>query len=141
MTYLTDSAIDAQALVRRVMRNSDGAYVLFEGVVRDHHEGKPVARLDYEAYRELADKEMRRILEQLMREHEGTRIAAVHRVGELAIGDVAVIVAVSSPHRDAAFTVCREAIDRIKATAPIWKREWAPDGSALWINLETDERK
>ena len=84
---------------------------------------------------------MRRVLEQLMREHDGTRLAAVHRVGELAVGDVAVIVAASSPHRAAAFAACREAIDRIKESVPIWKKEWAPDGSSLWINLESDERK
>ena len=84
---------------------------------------------------------MRAILDDLTRAEPGSRAAVVHRVGELAVGDVAVIVAASSAHRDAAFAICRTAIDRIKASVPIWKKEWSPDGSALWVNLESDDRK
>ena len=97
-------------------------------------------RLDYEAYVELANKEMARILDELTRTTPNTRLAALHRVGELAIGDFAVIVAASAPHRAEAFALCRAAIDRIKESVPIWKKEWSPDGSALWVNLERDER-
>jgi MoaE-MoaD fusion protein len=140
LAEVRDSALSIDEVIAAVRHPSAGAIALFMGVVRDHHQGQAVQRLDYEAYRELAEKEMRRILDQLADEQPGTRLAALHRVGELAIGDIAVVVCASSPHREAAFASCRTAIDRIKASAPIWKKEWAPDGSALWINLESDER-
>lgn len=127
-------------VVRAVQRPSAGAISIFLGVVRDHHQGKPVQRLDYEAYVELANKEMARIVDELTRTHPNTSIAALHRVGELAIGDTAVVVAASAAHRGEAFTLCRTAIDRIKDSVPVWKKEWSPDGSALWVNLASDER-
>jgi molybdopterin synthase catalytic subunit len=83
----------------------------------------------------LAQKEMTRVLEGIIAEHADVRIAAVHRVGRLAVGDVAVCVAASAAHRDDAFTACRKAIDRIKETVPLWKKEWGPDGQAHWVNL------
>lgn len=128
-------------VVRAVRRPSAGAISIFLGVVRDHHQGQAVQRLDYEAYVELANKEMARILDGLTRTHPNTSIAALHRVGELAIGDTAVVVAASAAHRDEAFALCRSAIDLIKETVPVWKKEWSPDGSALWVNLAGDERK
>jgi molybdopterin synthase catalytic subunit len=79
---------------------------------------------------------MKRVLERVAAEHTGVRIAAVHRVGELAIGDVAVCVAASAAHRDDAFTACRKAIDQIKDAVPLWKKEWGPDGEAHWVNLD-----
>jgi molybdopterin synthase catalytic subunit/molybdopterin converting factor small subunit len=127
-------------VVQAVRHPSAGGIAIFLGVVRDHHQGEAVQRLDYEAYVELANKEMARILDELMRTHPNTRLAALHRVGELAIGDTAVVVAASAAHRGEAFDLCRQAIDRIKETTPIWKKEWSPDGSALWVNLERDER-
>jgi molybdopterin synthase catalytic subunit len=125
-------------VVAAVRHPSAGGIAIFLGVVRDHHAGKPVARLDYEAYAELAQKEMARILDELERTSPNTRVAAVHRVGELAIGDTAVVIAASAAHREEAFALCRAAIDRIKESVPIWKKEWAPDGSALWVNLEVE---
>jgi MoaE-MoaD fusion protein len=141
LAEVRSEALSVDEVLRAVQHASAGGVVVFLGVVRDHAEGKAVARLDYEAYVELANKEMKRILQALMQEHAGTRLAATHRVGELTIGDTAVVVAASAPHREQAFAVCRLAIDRIKQTVPIWKKEWAPDGSALWVNLESDERK
>jgi molybdopterin synthase catalytic subunit/molybdopterin converting factor small subunit len=128
-------------VVAAVRHASAGGIAIFVGVVRDHHEGKSVTRLDYEAYTVLANKEMGRIVDELLRTHPNTRLAALHRVGELAIGDSAVVVAASAAHRGEAFALCRTAIDRIKESVPIWKKEWAADGSALWVNLESDERK
>lgn len=136
-----DTPLSIDEVVAAVRHDSAGAIALFIGLVRDHHEGKPVQRLDYESYRELAERQMRSIIETLVSAHAGARIAAVHRVGELAIGDFAVIVAASSAHRDTAFSLCRSAIDRIKESVAIWKKEWSPDGSALWVNLELDDRK
>jgi molybdopterin synthase catalytic subunit len=113
-----------------------GGICIFHGVVRDHADGKQVSRLDYEAHDSLAHKEMKRVLEGVAAEYAGVRIAAVHRVGTLGIGDVAVCVAASAPHRDDAFTACRKAIDRIKETVPLWKKEWSSDGEAHWVNLD-----
>jgi molybdopterin synthase catalytic subunit len=104
--------------------------------VRDHASGRSVARLDYEAHPQLAVQEMARILAALRAEHPGVRLAAVHRVGELAIGELAVIVGASAPHRAEAFAACRAAIERIKEAVPIWKKEWGSDGSGNWVNLD-----
>lgn len=135
-----DAPLSLDEAIAAVRHPSAGAIAIFLGVVRDHHEGKPVAQLDYEAYRELADKEMRRVLSELVEAHPEARLCALHRVGALTIGDVAVVVSASAPHRELAFTLCRAAIDRIKERVPIWKKEWAPDGHGTWINLESDER-
>ena len=114
-----------------------GAISFFTGIVRDHADGKLVSRLDYEAHETLAQKEMHAVLIRVVEEHPDVRVAAVHRVGQLAIGDVAVCVAVSAPHREAAFDACRKAIDRIKETVPIWKKEWGNEGDPAWVNLES----
>ena len=95
-----------------------------------------MVRLDYEAHESLAEKQMRRVLEGVVSEHPEARLAAVHRVGHLGLGDVAVCVAASAPHREEAFAACRKTIDRIKESVPLWKKEWGPDGEAHWVNLE-----
>jgi molybdopterin synthase catalytic subunit len=113
-----------------------GGIALFIGTVRDHAGARAVVRLDYEAHPQLAVQEMARILDAIAREHAGVRLAAVHRVGELAIGELAVVVGASAPHRAEAFAACRAAIERIKESVPIWKKEWADDGSGSWVNLD-----
>jgi molybdopterin converting factor subunit 1 len=140
LAEVREQPLSLDEVVAAVRDRSAGGVAIFMGVVRDHHAGKPVARLDYEAYVALANKEMANILDELMRTHPNTRIAALHRVGALEVGETAVVVAASAAHRDQAFALCRAAIDRIKQSVPIWKKEWAPDGSALWVNLESDER-
>lgn len=112
-----------------------GGICVFTGVVRDNSQGKAVKQLDYEAYEELAVKEMRRIIDRTMIEMPGALVAATHRIGHLEVGDVAVVVAASAPHRAEAFQACRNTIDRIKETVPIWKKEWTQDGGADWVNL------
>jgi molybdopterin synthase catalytic subunit len=134
---ITDRDISLDAVRHAVSNPGAGGICIFHGVVRDHAGGKPVSRLEYEAHESLAEKEMRRVLSGVADEHPGARVAAVHRVGTLAIGDVAVCVAVSAPHRDEAFSACRKAIDRIKETVPLWKKEWGPEGEAYWVNLES----
>jgi molybdopterin synthase catalytic subunit len=103
--------------------------------VRDHHEGRVVHRLDYEAYEPMAEKEFEAILVRLQTGNPQARCFVAHRLGELAVGDVAIVCAVSTPHRAEAFALCRELIDSIKASVPIWKREWGPDGSS-WVGWE-----
>jgi molybdopterin synthase catalytic subunit len=104
-------------------------------VVRDHNEGRPVAKLEYEAYPSMAIAEMKRIAGEIAAEIPGVRLAVVHRTGALVVGDVAVVCAASAPHRDEAYRACRALIDRVKASVPIWKREHGPDGS-VWIGWQ-----
>lgn len=111
-----------------------GGYASFEGWVRDHHEGRAVERLEYEAYGPLAVREGEAVIAEAMNRFEITHAACVHRVGALAIGDMAVWVGVSAAHRDAAFRACRYIIDEIKHRVPIWKKEYFTDGTAEWVN-------
>ena len=133
---ITDQEISLDETRAAVAHPGAGGICIFHGVVRDNADGKSVSRLDYEAHESLASKEMQRVLEGVIAEHPQARIAAVHRVGSLAIGDVAVCVAASAPHRDEAIAACRKSIDRIKETVPLWKKEWGADGEASWVNLD-----
>ena len=133
---ITDQEISLDEVRKAVEHPGAGGVCIFHGVVRDHADGERVSRLDYEAHESLAEKEMKRVLEGVAAEQAGVRIAAVHRIGELGIGDVAVCVAASAAHRDDAFAACRKAIDRIKETVPLWKKEWGPGGDAHWVNLD-----
>jgi molybdopterin synthase catalytic subunit len=126
--YLTDAPIDPRALVARVVRPSDGAYVLFEGVVRDHHDGKRVESIFYDAYRPMAEKEIDAIVRDVTARYPDVAIAIVHRLGHLVVGDSSITIVASSPHRAEAFEACRLVIDRVKETVPIWKKERGPDG-------------
>lgn len=131
-----DTPLSVEQALAAVSHAGAGGVALFVGVVRDHADGKPVARLDYEAHPTLALRELEAVAREVTEEVVGARVAIQHRVGQLAIGDLAVVVAASAPHRAEAFTACREAIERVKQRVPIWKKEWAPDGSANWVNLE-----
>ena len=105
---------------------------MFLGTVRDTTRGKRVRHLEYEAYAEMAEAKMREIAASLERAHAPVRLALHHRVGDLSIGDMAVVVAAAAPHRDAAFAAARAAIDELKRVVPIWKKEFNEDG-AVWI--------
>jgi molybdopterin synthase catalytic subunit len=133
---LLETPLSLDAAVAAVRHPGAGGLVLFLGIVRDHAEKGAVSRLDYEAHTALAQREMLRVAHEVVSERPGVRLSVQHRVGSLAVGDIAVVVAASAAHRGEAFDACRAAIDRIKESVPIWKKEWAPDGSALWVNLE-----
>jgi molybdopterin synthase catalytic subunit len=135
MSYLTDSPIDSAALVRRVMRPSDGAYVLFDGVVRNHHEGHAVESILYEAYRPMAEKEIDKIVTNTSHQYPDVAIAVLHRLGHLRVGESSIAIVCASPHRAEAFAACRMLIDRIKETVPIWKKERGPDGEE-WVGWQ-----
>jgi molybdopterin synthase catalytic subunit len=111
---------------------ADGAVCLFVGVVRNENAGRPVLRLEYEAYEEMALPLMREIAAEARRAHPVTEIRLVHRLGRLEVGEASVVVAVCSPHRKEAFAACRYAIDALKSRVPIWKKELYADGSA-WL--------
>jgi molybdopterin synthase catalytic subunit len=113
-----------------------GGYAAFEGWVRDLNEGQRVLRLEYEAYESLGVKEGERIVAEAIERYGVVAARCVHRVGELQIGDLAVWVGVSSPHRDEAFTACRYIIDEVKHRVPIWKKEHYVDGDSGWVNCE-----
>lgn len=127
-TRLTDAPIDLAALVASTQRDADGAVALFAGAVRDHHEGRAVRSIVYEAYRPMAEKELARIDRDLRAAFPGAALAIVHRLGELQVGELSVAIVATSPHRADAFALCREAIERIKRTVPIWKKERGPGG-------------
>ena len=135
MTYLIDRPIDPSLLVERVLRDSDGAYVLFEGVVRNHHEGKAVESIFYDAYRPMAEKEMDRIVRDVEAQFPDVALAVVHRLGHLVVGDSSIAIVAASPHRAEAFAACRMVIDRVKETVPIWKKERGPDGEE-WVGWQ-----
>jgi molybdopterin synthase catalytic subunit len=124
-----------QEVVDAVSGPAQGGVVVFCGNVRDHNEGKDVVRLDYEAYEEMAMGVMDRIASRVESEIPGARIAMTHRVGSLRIGDTAVLVAASAPHRAEAFAACRAAIEALKQEVPIWKKEYSLDG-AEWLGGE-----
>ena len=128
--------IDIVALRNAVRNDAHGAFVVFEGWVRDHHEGRSVLRLEYEIYQPLAVKEGERIISEAGEQFGPLKAVAVHRTGLLEIGEVAVAVAVSSAHRDEAFRACRLIIDQAKVRLPIWKKEFFTDGTSEWVNCQ-----
>jgi molybdopterin synthase catalytic subunit len=134
MFRIVPETIDSKDCRNHLLSRSSGACVVFEGWVRDHNEGREVASLEYEAYEALATKEGRRILAEAIERFPIEAAYAEHRVGHLAIGDVAVWVGVSSAHRSEAFEACRFIIDQIKHRVPIWKREHYVDGTAEWVD-------
>jgi molybdopterin synthase catalytic subunit len=132
MPFLSSEPIDPGSLLAGLGRHRDGGLALFVGVVRDENEGHRVDRLEYEAYGPMAEREMARIAEDLSRSHPEAQVIFRHRVGALLVGDVAVVVAASAPHRAEAFAACRAGIEAIKARVPIWKHEFGPSG-AVWV--------
>lgn len=117
------------------MTNRDGAYVLFVGVVRDHSRGRAVTGLEYQAYRPLAERQMRQLVDAVQARW-GLRCAILHRFGYLAVGEASVVICVAGAHRGDAFAACQWAIDTLKTDVPIWKKEFAASGT-FWI--EGDE--
>lgn len=132
---IREAPLSVDEVLREVSHSSAGAVVTFIGTVRDHNDGRPVTRLEYEAYPSMAEREMAAILDELPREIADVRVAAIHRVGSLEVGDAAVVCAASSMHRGEAYRACRRLIDEIKSRVPIWKREHGPDGP-YWVGWE-----
>lgn len=129
-----DAPLSLDVVVKAVHAESQGGLVTFTGAVRNHSHGKSVTKLEYEAYAPMAEKKLAQIGAQALEKWPGTRVAVVHRVGTLAPGDLAVVIAVSAPHRKEAFRACEYVIDRLKEDVPIWKKEYASDGE-VWVGL------
>lgn len=136
---LSDAPLDIAPLRAQVLDPRAGGYASFEGWVRDHHAGRAVGGLDYEAYAALAEREGARIMAEAKARFDVIEACCVHRVGTLAIGDLAVWVGVSAAHRGAAFDACRYIIDETKRRVPIWKREHYREGDADWLHPMAEE--
>jgi len=131
-TWITDGVIEPGRVLQAVGSEDDGAVILFLGTVRNRNEGREVTGMRYDSYRSMAEKVLREIAEEAVAMHGTSRIAAVHRTGELKIGDISVAVAVSTPHRADAFAACRTVIDELKQRLPVWKKEHYVEGSS-WL--------
>ena len=127
--------IDTQAVLDKLKQPADGAAVVFEGIVRDNTRGRRTLYLDYEAYEEMALKQMDALAEQALHQFSIRDVAMVHRLGRLEIGETSILIVVASAHRAAAFDACRWLIDTLKRTVPIWKKEYFADG-AVWADGE-----
>lgn len=136
-TRLVDGPIDVAEVEQAVRDEACGAVVLFLGTVRDHHAGRRVDRLVYSAYESLAEDRLERIAGDLESAEEGLRVAIVHRIGDVPIGEPSVVIAVASPHRQAAYDASRTALERLKREVPIWKRETYDDGTVVWREEES----
>ena len=133
MTHLSRRPLDAASIASQVESASRGAVVSFAGLVRDHHGGRVVVRLEYSAYEPMAEAECARIIAEAEARWP-VAVALRHRLGELAIGETAVAVAAAAAHRGDAFEACRHVIEEVKRRVPIWKREHYADGSVAWVD-------
>jgi molybdopterin synthase catalytic subunit len=133
---LHDTALDPQRLREQLQQRRCGGFVAFEGWVRDHNEGQRVLQLEYEAFAPLALREGERILAEAQARFGVQQVRCAHRVGQLAIGDIAVWVGVSAAHRGECFDACRYIIDEVKHRVPIWKKEYYAGGDSGWVNCE-----
>jgi molybdopterin synthase catalytic subunit len=132
VAFLSGSPLDLTALVARVEAPEHGAVTSFLGLVRNHHGGREVARLEYSAYSAMAEAECARIVAEAEARWP-VRIALEHRIGALAIGDAAVAIAAGAAHREEAFAACRFVIEEVKRRVPIWKKEFYADGTIEWV--------
>ena len=135
LIQLVRDPIDALALIEHVRTGADGAVVTFDGCVRNQSHGRRTGYLEYEAYESMALAKFREIAAEMRAKFAIDRVAIAHRLGRLEIGETSVFIAVSAPHRPAAFDACRFAIDTLKRTVPIWKKEYFEDG-AVWADGE-----
>ncbi len=138
MFEITTEPLDPQRLVDAVRRDECGAITLFYGVVRNENLGRAVRYLEYDAYPEMAIKKMKGVAAEVRAKFAVAEVGILHRIGRLEVGETSLLVAVSSAHRKEAFEACHYAVDRVKQTVPIWKREVWDDGSE-WIEGYTPE--
>lgn len=132
---IRNEPLTVQEALDAVHAEDVGGVAMFIGTVRNHNVGRPVTLLEYHAYQSMAEKQMRKIAEGIATQYAPIQLAALHRVGSLQVGDIAVICVAATPHRGEAFAACRLLIDEIKAHVPVWKREHGPDGP-YWVGWE-----
>lgn len=134
MPTVTEQPIDPVAARAALLDPVAGGYAGYEGWVRDFNEGRPVSALYYEAYASMAEREMGRIIDEAKARFEIRDAECIHRVGQLAVGDIAIWIGATAVHRGPAFDACRYIIDEVKLRAPIWKKETYADGTEAWVN-------
>ena len=132
--WITDAVISADSVLPLVQSPEHGAALIFLGCVRNHNEGRAVSGVHYEAYRDMAERTLREIVEEAAQRMSPVRIAAVHRIGELAVGEASIAIAASSPHRAQAFDGCRYVIEEVKERLSIWKQERYVSGESEWLD-------
>jgi len=133
LTRVQDAPLSVDEAARAVADGAAGAMCIFTGTVRDHSDAGDVTGLTYEAWHELADARLRELADDILDRWPARRVAIMHRVGDLGIGEISVIVAVSAPHRAEAFEACRHGIERLKHDVPIWKKEGLVSGESHWV--------
>jgi len=138
MIELTEKTLDPEKITAKVRRDTNGAVVTFLGTTRDNFKGKAVLTLEYEAFDEMAVKKLGEVRQELMAEFGLEQIAISHRIGTVGIGEISLVIAVGSPHREEAFNACHAAVDRIKEVVPIWKKE-VYQGGSRWVACEDHE--
>ncbi len=139
-TFLTTDPIDVAAAHDDVLDVEAGGVGIFTGVVRNHHDGRPVQHLTYEAWDEVAPTALREVADDVAGRHAGVRaVHVVHRLGRLDVGEVSIVCAASAPHRDEALRAAAALIDEVKTRVPVWKREVLGDGSVEWPGAEPSE--
>lgn len=135
MIEITREPILPEVVINRVRRDVHGAVVAFVGTVRDNSEGKKVLFLEYEAYKEMAEKKLHAIADEVREKWQLEDVAISHRVGRVEVGEIITVIAVAAPHRKEAFEACQYIIDRLKAVVPLWKKEVREDGE-VWVGAE-----
>lgn len=135
MIEVTEKPLNPEHITNLVRRDSHGAIVIFLGTVRDNSLGKKVLFLQYEAYREMAEKKLREITDEIKKRWGLDQVAISHRIGHMNVGEISLVIAIGSPHRKEAFAACEYAVDRIKQIVPIWKKETFEDGEC-WVEKE-----
>ena len=139
MILITDKTRDPKTLADAVRADSDGAVVTFEGITRNHNDGRRVEYLEYEAYRPMADEKLQELIDEIKERWEIDAVAVAHRVGRVDIGETSLVIAVSAAHRRPAFEAALHLVDRLKEVVPIWKKEFF-EGGEVWIGDPGSER-
>ncbi len=137
MIEITNEVLDPEAITAGVRKDTNGAVVTFLGTTRRLTDGRDVLYLEYEAYRPMADNQLAGIVDEIKARWPVEDVAVSHRLGRLEIGEISLVVAVASPHRQAAFEACHYSVDRIKQVVPIWKKEFFADGE-VWVGSQED---
>ena len=139
MIEITYEPLDVESITAKVCRDTNGAVVTFMGTTRNQTGRRRVLKLEYEAYRPMADAKLAEIVDEMKERWSVDDVAISHRLGTLKIGEVSMVVAVASPHRKEAFAACMHSVDRVKQIAPIWKKEFFDDGE-VWVGRQEDFR-
>jgi molybdopterin synthase catalytic subunit len=133
LVRIVEDPIDEGEALAHVRDQRNGALLVFHGVVRNHHQGKAVTKIDYHCYRAMAEKELRAVAEEAAARHGLTDVAVIHRVGEVIVGEASLLVVAAAPHRRPVFEGILDLVDALKRRVPIWKQEYGPDGTH-WVD-------